>query len=66
VSETNETSGKPRLKGQPVWLGMDLYGRLGAVRDRLGGSLASHARRAIEAYVLRHERKAEKETRGAE
>jgi hypothetical protein len=62
--ETQEEVEKPRLKGQPVWMPMPLYLRLQAVKDRQGGSLAAHARRAVEAYVARFERKATKETRG--
>lgn len=58
------TEDKPRLKGQPVWLTMDLYSALKAIKAAKGGTLASHARRAVEQYVARFERKAEKETRG--
>lgn len=55
---------RKRLKGQPVWMPIDLYERLKAVREALGGTLSGHARLAVEAYVARHERKAQKETRG--
>lgn len=58
------TEDKPRLKGQPVWLTMELYSKLKAVKAAKGGTLAWHARRAVEQYVARFERKAEKETRG--
>jgi hypothetical protein len=62
--EAQEERKRPRLKGQPVWMPIDLYERLKAVREALGGSLSGHARKAVEAYVARFERKATKETRG--
>lgn len=65
MSETNETE-KPRLKGQPVWLTMELYSALKAIKAAKGGTLAWHARRAVEQYVARFERTAQKETRGSE
>jgi predicted DNA-binding protein len=62
--EVQEEAKRPRLKGQPVWMPIELYERLQAVKARHGGTLSGHARLAVEAYVARHERKAEKETRG--
>lgn len=62
MSETNETpneslpTGK-RLKGQPVWLQFDQYERLRALAAKDGKSLAAHARRAVEAYLRREERR---------
>jgi hypothetical protein len=62
VSETNETpneslpTGK-RLKGQPVWLKFDQYDRLKALAAKDGKSLAAHARRAVEAYLRREEKR---------
>jgi len=62
VSETNQTpseslpAGK-RLKGQPVWLKFDQYDRLKALAAKDGKSLAAHARRAVEAYLRREERR---------
>jgi len=58
------TEDKPRLKGQPVWLTIDLYEKLKEIKAAKGGTLAWHARRAVEQYVARFERKAEKEVRG--
>lgn len=55
---------KPRLRGQPVWLTMELYTKLKDVKAAKGSTLAWHARRAVEQYVARFERQAEKETRG--
>ena len=62
MSETNETpseslpTGK-RLKGQPVWVKFDQYDRLKALAAKDGNSLAAHARRAIEAYLRREEKR---------
>jgi hypothetical protein len=62
VSETNETpseslpAGKP-LKGQPVWVKLDQYERLRALAAKDGQSLAAHARRAVEAYLRREEKR---------
>jgi hypothetical protein len=62
VSETNETpseslpSGK-RLKGQPVWVNLDQYERLRALAAKDGQSLAAHARRAVEAYLRKEEKR---------
>jgi hypothetical protein len=62
LSETNETpseslpAGK-RLKGQPVWLKFDQYERLRALAAKDGNSLAAHARRAVEAYLRKEERR---------
>ena len=62
MSETNETpseslpAGK-RLKGQPVWLKFDQYERLRALAAKDGNSLAAHARRAVEAYLRKEERR---------
>jgi hypothetical protein len=62
LSETNETpseslpAGK-RLKGQPVWLKFDQYERLRALAAKDGNSLAAHARRAVEAYLRREEKR---------
>lgn len=61
-NETEETpseslpAGK-RLKGQPVWVNLDQYERLRALAAKDGKSLAAHARRAIELYLRREERK---------
>ena len=54
--EGNETP-KERLKGQPVWVKLDQYARLRALADKDGKPLAAHARRAIELYLRREERK---------
>ena len=54
--EGNETP-KERLKGQPVWVKLEQYARLRALADRDGKPLAAHARRAIELYLRREERK---------
>lgn len=62
MSETNETpseslpAGK-RLKGQPVWVKLDQYDGLKALAAKDGKSLAWHARRAIEAYLRREEKR---------
>ena len=62
MSETNETpieetqAGK-RLKGQPVWVKFDQYDRLKALAAKDGKPLAAHARRAIEAYLRREEKR---------
>lgn len=62
MSETNETpseslpAGK-RLKGQPVWLKFDQYERLRALAAKDGQSLAAHARRAVEAYLRKEEKR---------
>lgn len=61
-NETEETpseslpTGK-RLKGQPVWLKVDQYERLRALAAKDGKSLAAHARRAVEAYLRREEKR---------
>ena len=54
--EGNETP-RERLKGQPVWVKLDQYARLRALADKDGKPLAAHARRAIEVYLRREERK---------
>jgi hypothetical protein len=54
--EGNETP-KERLKGQPVWVKLEQYARLRALAERDGKPLAAHARRAIELYLRREERK---------
>ena len=54
---------KPRSTGGPVWLGVELYEKLKVIKAAKGGTLAWHARRAVEQYVARFERKAEKEVR---
>jgi hypothetical protein len=54
--EGNETP-KERLKGQPVWVKLEQYARLRALADKDGKPLAAHARRAIELYLRREERK---------
>jgi len=56
VSEPTEPQ-RERLKGQPVWLRIDQYARLRALAERDGKPLAVHARRAIELYLRREERK---------
>ena len=48
---------RERLKGQPVWLRIDQYARLRALAEKDGKPLAAHARRAIELYLRRAERK---------
>ena len=61
-NETEETpseslpAGK-RLKGQPVWVNLDQYERLRALAAKDGQSLAAHARRAVEAYLRREEKR---------
>lgn len=47
---------REKLKGQPVWVKVDQYDRLKAISLKTGKPLAAHARRAIEAYLRRHER----------
>jgi len=54
--EGNETP-RERLKGQPVWVKLDQYARLRSLADKDGKPLAAHARRAIELYLRREERK---------
>jgi len=56
IMEGNEMP-KERLKGQPVWVKLDQYARLRALADKDGKPLAAHARRAIELYLRREERK---------
>jgi predicted DNA-binding protein len=56
MSEPTEPQ-RERLKGQPVWLKLDQYARLRALADKDGKPLAAHARRAIELYLRREERK---------
>lgn len=62
MSETNETpseslpAGK-RLKGQALWVKLDQYDRLNALAAKDGQSLAAHARRAIEAYLRKEEKR---------
>lgn len=46
-----------RLKGQPVWVNIDQYDGLKALAAKDGNSLAWHARRAIEAYLRREEKR---------
>ena len=48
---------RERLKGQPVWVKLDQYARLRELADKDGKPLAAHARRAIELYLRREERK---------
>ena len=48
---------RERLKGQPVWVKLEQYARLRALAERDGKPLAVHARRAIELYLRREERK---------
>jgi len=55
--ETGNETEKQRLKGQPVWVKLDQYARLRACALKDGKSLAWHARRAIELYLRREERK---------
>ncbi len=55
--ETGNETPKERLKGQPVWVKLDQYARLRALADKDGKPLAAHARRAIELYLRRAERK---------
>lgn len=62
MSETNETPSESlpankRLKGQPVWVNLDQYERLRALAAKDGKSLASHARRAVESYLRREEKR---------
>jgi hypothetical protein len=62
VSETNETPNESlpignRLKGQPVWVKLDQYDRLKALAAKDGQTLAAHARRAVEAYLRREEKR---------
>jgi predicted DNA-binding protein len=56
VSEPTEPQ-RERLKGQPVWVKLEQYARLRALAERDGKPLAAHARRAIELYLRREERK---------
>jgi predicted transcriptional regulator len=56
VSDPTEPQ-RERLKGQPVWLRIDQYARLRALAEKDGKPLAAHARRAIELYLRREERK---------
>ena len=56
IMEGNETP-RERLKGQPVWVKLNQYARLRALAERDGKPLAVHARRAIELYLRREERK---------
>jgi predicted DNA-binding protein len=56
MSEPTEPQ-RERLKGQPVWVKLDQYARLRALAERDGKPLAAHARRAIELYLRREERK---------
>ncbi len=55
--ETGNETPRERLKGQPVWVKLDQYARLRALADKDGKPLAAHARRAIELYLRRAERK---------
>lgn len=55
--ETGNETEKQRLKGQPVWVKLDQYARLRALAQKDGRTLAAHARRAIELYLRREERK---------
>ena len=48
---------REKLKGQPVWVKVEQYARLRALADKDGKPLAVHARRAIELYLRREERK---------
>ena len=56
MSEPTEPQ-RERLKGQPVWVKLEQYARLRALADKDGKPLAAHARRAIELYLRREERK---------
>jgi predicted DNA-binding protein len=56
VSEPTEPQ-REKLKGQPVWVKLDQYSRLRALAEKDGKPLAAHARRAIELYLRREERK---------
>jgi len=56
VSERTEPQ-REKLKGQPVWVKLEQYARLRALAQRDGKPLAAHARRAIELYLRREERK---------
>ncbi len=56
MTEPNEPQ-RQRLKGQPIWVKLDQYARLRALADKDGKPLAAHARRAIELYLRRAERK---------
>jgi hypothetical protein len=61
-NETNETPNKSlptgkRLKGQPVWVNLEQYERLRALAAKDGQSLAAHARRAVDAYLRREEKR---------
>jgi predicted DNA-binding protein len=56
VTEPTEPQ-REKLKGQPVWVKVEQYARLRALADKDGKPLAVHARRAIELYLRREERK---------
>jgi len=56
VNEPTEPQ-RERLKGQPVWVKLDQYARLRALAEKDNKPLAAHARRAIELYLRREERK---------
>ena len=56
MSEPTEPQ-REKLKGQPVWVKLNQYARLRALAERDGKPLAVHARRAIELYLRRAERK---------
>jgi predicted DNA-binding protein len=56
MSEPTEPQ-REKLKGQPVWVKLEQYARLRALAQRDGKPLAAHARRAIEMYLRREERK---------
>jgi len=56
VSEPTEPQ-REKLKGQPIWVKLEQYARLRALAQKDGKPLAAHARRAIELYLRREERK---------
>lgn len=56
MSEPTEPQ-REKLKGQPIWVKLEQYARLRALAQKDGKPLAAHARRAIELYLRREERK---------
>jgi len=56
VSDPTEPR-REKLKGRPVWVKLDQYAGLRALAEKDGKPLAVHARRAIELYLRREERK---------
>jgi len=55
--ETGNETPRERLKGQAIWVKLEQYARLRALAERDGKRLSVHARRAIELYLRREERK---------